>query len=247
LPTNIFYLQILGIIPARYASSRFPGKPLVSIAGKTMIQRVYEQCQQSAYLSKVIVATDDMRIAAAVQEFGGEVIMTANTHNNGTSRCSEVILELPEAYDYIINIQGDEPLIHPGQIDKIARIFQENKAITIATLVKQQTADVLSKSPNIVKAILDKDYFAVDFTRELAENAPFFYKHIGIYGFQTNTLHALTKLTPTVNELKYHLEQLRWLDNGYRIKVALTNEESISVDVPEDIERVIKAIQDQDL
>jgi 3-deoxy-manno-octulosonate cytidylyltransferase (CMP-KDO synthetase) len=236
-------LKIIGIIPARYASTRFPGKPLASIMGKTMIKRVYYQCLKSIYLDNLIVATDDERIYNEVKSFRGNVIMTSTEHLNGTSRCAEAISKLPEKYDYVINIQGDEPLIHPEQIDTLGKIFFKDADIEIATLVKKETDVSLLENRHIVKAIVNKQFFAVDFKRELTTTENFLYKHIGIYGFQTNILQELVQLPPSENEIKYQLEQLRWLDNGYRIKAGLTEHESISVDVPEEVEKIEQVLK----
>lgn len=236
-------MKIIGIIPARYASTRFPGKPLASIMGKTMIKRVYYQCLKSIYLDNLIVATDDERIYNEVKSFRGNVIMTSTEHLNGTSRCAEAISKLPEKYDFVINIQGDEPLIHPEQIDTLGKIFFKDADIEIATLVKKETDVSLLENRHIVKAIVNKQFFAVDFKRELTTTENFLYKHIGIYGFQTNILQELVQLPPSENEIKYQLEQLRWLDNGYRIKAGLTEHESISVDVPEEVEKIEQVLK----
>jgi 3-deoxy-manno-octulosonate cytidylyltransferase (CMP-KDO synthetase) len=236
-------LKIIGIIPARYASTRFPGKPLASIMGKTMIKRVYYQCLKSIYLYNLIVATDDERIYNEVKSFRGNVIMTSTEHLNGTSRCAEAISKLPEKYDFVINIQGDEPLIHPEQIDTLGKIFFKDADIEIATLVKKETDVSLLENRHIVKAIVNKQFYAVDFKRELTTTENFLYKHIGIYGFQTNILQELVQLPPSENEIKYQLEQLRWLDNGYRIKAGLTEHESISVDVPEEVEKIEQVLR----
>lgn len=236
-------MKIIGIIPARYASTRFPGKPLASIMGKTMIKRVYYQCLKSIYLDNLIVATDDERIYNEVKSFRGNVIMTSTEHLNGTSRCAEAISKLPEKYDYVINIQGDEPLIHPEQIDTLGKIFFKDADIEIATLVKKETDVSLLENRHIVKAIVNKQFYAVDFKRELTTTENFLYKHIGIYGFQTNILQELVQLPPSENEIKYQLEQLRWLDNGYRIKAGLTEHESISVDVPEEVEKIEQVLR----
>lgn len=236
-------MKIIGIIPARYASTRFPGKPLASIMGKTMIKRVYYQCLKSIYLDNLIVATDDERIYNEVKSFRGNVIMTSTEHLNGTSRCAEAISKLPEKYDFVINIQGDEPLIHPEQIDTLGKIFFKDADIEIATLVKKETDVSLLENRHIVKAIVNKQFYAVDFKRELTTTENFLYKHIGIYGFQTNILQELVQLAPSENEIKYQLEQLRWLDNGYRIKAGLTEHESISVDVPEEVEKIEQVLK----
>ena len=237
-------LKILGIIPARYDSARFPGKPLAMIAGKTMIQRVYEQCNKAKRLTDVVVATDDERIFEEVEMFGGNVILTASTHLNGTSRCAEVLENQPKKYNYIINIQGDEPLVNPNQIDELAKLFEDLTA-EIVTQVKKETNLSLLENKNIVKAILDNDDFAIDFKRiihHLSFKTQHYFKHIGIYGFKADVLKKIVNLAPTKNELEHHLEQLRWLDNGFKIKAGITEYESISVDTKEDLEKVIEIL-----
>jgi 3-deoxy-manno-octulosonate cytidylyltransferase (CMP-KDO synthetase) len=232
-------LKVLGIIPARYKSTRFEGKPLADIAGKTMIQRVYEQCLQAASLSEVIVATDDGRIMETVKNFGGNVLMTSSTHMNGTSRCTEISASLPQ-FDYIINIQGDEPLIHPEQIDELAELFQNVNA-QIVTQAKISTDLNEWNNPNIVKVILDDQQFALDFVREPDDLFPGqFFKHVGIYGFKTYALQEIMKLEPTQNEMDRRLEQMRWLDNGLMINTGITTYDSISIDTTEDLEKVIQ-------
>lgn len=235
-------MQIIGIIPARYASSRFPGKPLVEINGKVMIHHVYEQCMKSKYLSKIIIATDDQRIYDAVISFGGEVYLTSTEHLNGTSRCAEVVQQLTTVPEFVLNIQGDEPLIHPNQIDLLIELFINDKQLDIATLIKKEYNIQLLHNQNIVKAISNNNGYISDFKRIINTNLIFFYKHIGIYGFKTKILQEIVKLPPSERELIQHLEQLRWLDNGYTIKGAITQEESISVDTPEDLKKVQEII-----
>ena len=215
-----------------------------------MIQHVYERCLQTKTLSKVVVATDNQLIYDTVKAFGGEVCMTASNHLNGTSRCIEVAKKLclsdlakEYLYDYIINIQGDEPLINPNQIDELTHLFEDANA-QIITQVKKEIDLSLLENPNIVKAIFDENQYATDFVRIPNSKiiATDFYKHIGIYGFQTNVLRQIVKLNPTENELRLHLEQLRWLDHGYKIKIGITEYESISVDTPDDLEKVRKLV-----
>ena len=240
-------MKVLGIIPARYNSSRFPGKPLTDIAGKSMIQRVYEQAKKCELLSSVFVATDDDRIFESVMEFGGQVKMTTE-HNSGTERCNELAQNLEEKFDVVINIQGDEPCINPEQISQLATLFSDEDT-TITTLAKQiKTADELLDE-NTVKVIFDENNFAINFSRfPIPEPKSFdaekwfvmnkFYKHIGIYGYRAKVLQEICKLQPTKKELSEKLEQLRWLENGYKIKVGITAFESISIDVPKDIEKL---------
>lgn len=240
----LYHLKILGIIPARYESSRFPGKPLAIIDGKTMIQRVYEQCKKAESLSNVIVATDDERIFNIVAGFGGNVLMTSTTHENGTARCAEVLEKTTAQFDFVINIQGDEPLINPEQINELASLFEDVNA-EIITQVKKEKDLTLLENRNIVKALLDENQYAVDFKRNLQNtihDSTFFYKHIGIYGFKAEVLGKIVQLQATANELEHHLEQLRWLDNGFKIKAGITTFESISVDTEEDLQRVLKQL-----
>jgi len=232
-------MKIIGIIPARYSSSRFPGKPLVDILGKSMIQRVYEQCKKASSLSKVIVATDDKRIFNHVLGFGGKVIMTSNSHPSGTDRCNEVIQSLDEKYDIAINIQGDEPYINPEQIDQVASLFSAEN-VSIATLAKKIEDESIITEINSPKAIFDTNGIALNFCRKITNptQEKSYFKHIGIYGYQTKTLTEICKLPPSKNEMKERLEQLRWLDNKYIIKVGITTHEGISVDTLEDIEKI---------
>ena len=232
-------MKIIGIIPSRYASSRFPGKPLADILGKSMIQRVYEQCKKASSLSKVIVATDDEQIFNHVLGFGGKVIMTSNSHPSGTDRCNEVIQYLEEKYDVAINIQGDEPYIKHEQIDQVALLFS-TKEVSIATLAKKIEDKNLLTDINSPKAIFDTNGTAINFCREITDisNEKTYFKHIGIYGYLTKTLAEICELPPSANEIKERLEQLRWLDNEYIIKVGLTTHEGISVDTLKDIEKI---------
>lgn len=242
-------MKFLGIIPARFASSRFPGKPLVDIEGQTMIQRVYEQVKQSKKLSKVIVATDDQRIVEEVLSFGGNVVMTSQTHQSGTDRCAEVITNDNE-YDVIINIQGDEPFINPEQIDLLAACF-ENPQTKIATLVKKIDSMDELFNLNIPKVVRNIHGEAIYFSRQ---TIPFlrgieqgqwlkeqtFYKHIGIYAYQVDTLRALTQLPVSGLEEAEALEQLRWIENGYAIQTAVTTHETVAVDTKEDLDKILR-------
>ena len=241
-------MNILGIIPARYGSTRFPGKPLVSINGVSMIQRVYEQALKSKSLKKVIVATDDERIAQHVLTFNGEVMMTSPQHLSGTDRCAEIILREKEKWDAVINIQGDEPFIHPEQIDLLCSCF-ELKDVSIASLVKQITNIDELFNHNNVKVVLNKKREAIYFSRSpIPYNRNFpeqewlkhstYYKHIGIYGYRSSILNEIATLAKTNLEITESLEQLRWIENGYTIHVAITKHESISIDTPEDLEKV---------
>jgi 3-deoxy-manno-octulosonate cytidylyltransferase (CMP-KDO synthetase) len=241
-------MKILGIIPARYASTRFPGKPLVDIGGKSMIQRVYEQAKKCIHLSEVIVATDDMRIYDHVINFGGAVVMTSTDHQSGTDRCAEVALQHPQ-YNVIINIQGDEPYIDPEQISKLAACF--NSADTqIATLIKKIQSQQELLNPNSPKVVINKLSEAIYFSRSPLPhirgqeqqnwlNYYTYFKHIGIYGYRADILQQITKLPVSSLEKAESLEQLRWIENGYRIKVAETELETYAIDTPEDLEKLI--------
>lgn len=242
-------VRILGLIPARYASTRFPGKPLIDIHGKSMIQRVYEQASTSATLSEVAVATDDERIRAHVEGFGGKVIMTANTHQSGTDRCAEAARQLP-GFDVVINIQGDEPYIDSRQIDLLGQCFSDPKT-ELATLVKIINSTEELHNVNSPKVILNTLSEALYFSRTpipylrdkegdawLPEHT--FYKHIGVYGYRADILEAITKLPVSLLEKAESLEQLRWLENGYKIKVAVTDIETKAIDTPEDLKAVLK-------
>jgi len=242
-------MKIIGIVPARFGSTRFPGKPLVDINGKSMIQRVYEQCLQSRRLTKVLIATDDEKILNHVNEFGGEAIITSPQHQSGTDRCSEVIEKIGlEKWDVVINIQGDEPYIHPEQIDLLCSTFDENET-QIATLVKKITSVDELFNHNNVKVILNKRKEAVYFSRSpIPYNRNFpeqdwlkystYYKHIGIYGYRTLKLLEVSRLAKTNLEITESLEQLRWIENGYVIKAEITSLESIAIDTPDDLIRV---------
>ena len=242
--------MIIGIIPARYESTRFPGKPLVNIHGKSMIQRVYEQCLK-AKLDRVVVATDDDSIFEHVQKFGGEVVMTSNRHKSGTDRIAEAAEKLDLSLDSIVfNIQGDEPFINPDDINLLADCF--NKQLTqIATLVKRINTIETLNNPNSPKVVLGAKQQALYFSRAaiphlkgvkkenwLAEKT--FFQHIGIYGFRYEILKEISVLTSTPLEQNEGLEQLRWLENGYTIQTAEINSESIAVDCPEDLIRINK-------
>ena len=232
-------MKVVGIIPARYGSTRFPGKPLANILGKSMIQRVYEQCQKCKTLTDIIVATDDDRILNHVKNFNGRVIMTSKTHENGTERCNEALKKLKIKADIIINIQGDEPFINPLQIDEITHLFEDPKT-KIGTLAKKITDKKIINNINNPKVIFNKNKIAINFCRNISNisNMSTYYKHIGIYGYKKNILEEISQLPKSQNEIKKQLEQLRWLDNSYPIKVGITTFETISIDTPDDIENI---------
>ena len=237
-------MTVIGIIPARYDSSRFPGKPLKNILGKSMIRRVYEQAEQSE-LEKVIVATDDQRIVDEVLSFNGEVMMTSSEYISGTDRCLEVAQKVADVNDIIINIQGDEPFIEPQQINQLIAAFTD-KEIGIVTLCKRiEKADTLVDNSK-PKVKFDDNKKAISFDRVM--NSPFedgvFYKHIGIYAYPFNVLEKVCALKPSSLEIKHKLEQWRWLQNGYDILVLETPFDSYSVDSPEDLKKIIERFGD---
>ena len=240
--------NILGIIPARYGSTRFPGKPLIDIGGKSMLHRVYEQSLKSKSLKKIIVATDDERIAAHVIGFGGEVSLTSLDHQSGTDRCAEVFQKERGQFDIIINIQGDEPFIDPAQIDLLAGCFDDEK-IHIATLIKKLEREEDIRNPNIVKVIRNYLNEAIYFSRSPIpyrrnpEAQISYFKHIGIYGYRADALMEITKLPLGNLEKAESLEQLRWVENGYRIGVKETTMESLSIDTPDDLKHVEKYLK----
>jgi len=237
-------MKVLGIIPARYNSSRLPGKPLADIMGTSMIQRVYEQASKCKQLRKVIVATDDERISFHVKSFGGNVIMTSKNHESGTDRCGEVAEKLEKNFDLIVNIQGDEPFINPEQINQVIQLFDEESP-QIATLSKRFNNFENFTDENKVKVKINTDGFADDFYRtsvinEIEFSERDYFKHIGIYAFKSDVLQKIVNLPKSKTEEKLNLEQLRWLDNQYRIKVGVTKLEALSVDRIEDIEKIVE-------
>lgn len=255
-------IKTLGIIPARFASTRFPGKPLAQIAGKTMIQRVFEQVSQAASLDGVVVATEDERIFEHVHSFGGKAVMTSALHLSGTDRCAEVAA-MPDFSDFhlVANVQGDEPFIQPSQIDLAVNLLK--KKMDAATPLSQQAlcriATLAKKighsddlfQPNVVKVVFDRHHKALYFSRNplpFLQNSPpdtwmrhgTFYKHIGLYVFERKTLLELADLPPGVLEQAESLEQLRWLENGYPVCIGLTEAETFGIDTPEDIDRYLQ-------
>ena len=242
-------LSTLGVIPARYASSRFPGKPLVMIDGKSMIMRVYEQTLKTTVLDRVIVSTDDERIFNHVKECGGEVMMTAESHVSGTSRIGEVVENLSFLghcpYDVIVNIQGDEPFIDPSQIDLTVSLFN-NPDVLIGTLIRKIDTNEDLLNPNVVKVVVDQAGKAMYFSRspipyyrgipqdDWCDNYEF-YRHIGLYAYRSSVLKAILNLPPAPPEDAESLEQLRWLYHGYSIHTAVTDIETVGIDVPGDL------------
>jgi len=246
-------MKFLGIIPARYASTRFPGKPLADLLGKPLIQRVYERV--AGYLDRVIVATDDERIFNTVREWDGEALLTSPNHQSGTDRCWEACQKLKEKYDVIINIQGDEPFVHPSQIELLKAAFM-NPRIQIATLIKPfSSCDDLESllNPNTVKVVINANGEAIYFSRSvvpyiLIKNPPewtethVFYKHIGIYAYKPKVLNKITSLPQSVLEKAESLEQLRWIENGFVIQTMITDKETFGIDTPEDLEKAVKIV-----
>lgn len=245
-------MKVLAIIPARYGSTRFPGKPLVDIGGKPMIQHVYENASKISAISHLVVATDDERIEQAVLSFGGNVMMTSSEHQSGTDRCNEVVQKIKEqglTFDIVINIQGDEPFVDASQIEDLIFCFRKDKNTELATLKKQITDSEDLFSPNVVKVVTDIHQDAIYFSRN---PIPYFrgndsntwierrkyFKHIGIYAYSFLTLQKVVALPQSGLEIAESLEQLRWIENGYKIKVAETFVENISIDTPEDLLKI---------
>ncbi len=238
-------MKFIGIIPARYASTRFPGKPLAVLGGRPVIQHVYEKV--SSALGEAWVATDDERIMSAVASFGGRAVMTRSDHRSGTDRIYEAATAIGTTADVIINVQGDEPFVHASQLDTVCRLFDDSQT-QIATLGKRFETMEQAENPNSPKIVTDVNGYALYFSRSVI---PFvrgkerdqwlgafpFLKHIGLYAYRREVLAEITRLPQSPLELAESLEQLRWLQNGYRIKVGLTDVETIGIDTPEDLAR----------
>lgn len=241
-------MKFLGIIPARYASTRFPAKPLAMLGGKTVIQRVYEQV--AGVLDDAYVATDDERIEAAVKSFGGKVVMTSVEHKSGTDRCYEACTKIGGDFDVVVNIQGDEPFIQPSQLQAVKSCFDDSST-QIATLVKPFSGNddfAVLENVNSPKVVVNKNMNALYFSRSII---PYqrnvdkndwlknhtYYKHIGLYAYRTEVLKEITSLPQSSLELAESLEQLRWLENGYTIKVGTSEVETIGIDTPQDLEK----------
>jgi 3-deoxy-manno-octulosonate cytidylyltransferase (CMP-KDO synthetase) len=250
--------KVLGVIPSRYASTRFPGKPLVDINGKSMIRRVVEQCQKAKKLDKVIVATDDKRIYDHVLEFGGNAMMTADTHKSGTERCGEVIEKLEdkeEFFDIVVNIQGDEPFISPAHINKVCDILLNDDQAEIGSLAKKITTEEELFNENVVKVVMTEEsedeeprdalYFSrhpIPFMRgkkqsEWLANANY-YKHIGIYAFNIDEFYEIQEIEKSMLEDAESLENLRWLSHHFTIQIAEIKEDIIGIDTPEDLNKI---------
>ncbi|GAB6137338.1 3-deoxy-manno-octulosonate cytidylyltransferase [Halanaerobaculum tunisiense] len=240
-------MKVVAIIPARYASTRLPGKPLKEIAGQPMIQHVYERTNQANHLDQVIVATDDQRIYNQVADFGGQVRMTSSEHQTGTDRLAEVAQDL-EA-EIIVNVQGDEPLIRPEMIDQAVQPLVADKTLQMSTLKQLITDQAELKNPNLVKVVTDKNDFALYFSRAPIpypgqEVKVDYYKHIGLYVYRRNFLLDYANLEPTPLEQQESLEQLRALENGYQIKVVETEHKLVGVDTPQDLEQVRELLEE---
>ncbi|MFR0677496.1 3-deoxy-manno-octulosonate cytidylyltransferase [Dysgonomonas mossii] len=247
-------MKFIAIIPARYASTRFPGKPLADMEGKPMIQRVYEQVKRAVH--DVWVATDDSRIFETVKAFGGKAVMTSTEHRSGTDRIQEAYSKIGEDFDVVINVQGDEPFIQPKQIESLKECF-DSKDVELATLAKpfkkEDGFDVLF-NPNSPKVVINKENEAIYFSRSIVPyirdahhtewlDKHTFYKHIGMYAYRVDVLKEITQLPQSSLEKAESLEQLRWIENGYRIRVGYTDVETIGIDTPEDMERAITLLK----
>ena len=241
-------MKVLIVIPARFESTRFPGKPLVKIGGKTMIQRVYEQAHKiKGFSLNVVVATDDERIANEVNAFGGKVCMTSTYHESGTARCFEAALKQDEPFDLLLNIQGDEPFINPEPLQQLLSLFK-NEELKIASMMSKLTEQEEILNPNRVKVVTDKDNKALYFSRSPIpykrgeEDAPFF-KHIGVYAFLFIAIPEIMNLEQCKLEQTEALEQLRWLYHGFKIKMLVTDEQGVAVDSPGDLKAVEKYLK----
>lgn len=246
-------MKFIGIIPARYSSSRFPGKPLAILGGKPVIEHVYRQV--SSVMEDVFVATDDQRIYDAVEAFGGKAIMTRSDHKSGTDRICEALEKVGGSFDVVINIQGDEPFIQKSQLETVMQCFDDPRT-QIATLGKSFESMEAVENPNSPKIVLDNDGYALYFSRsvipfvrgkeheEWLSHFPYL-KHIGLYAYRTEVLREVSKLPQSTLELAESLEQLRWLQNGYKIKVGLTDVETIGIDTPEDLQRAEEKMSNQ--
>ncbi len=242
--------MIAGIIPARYASTRFPGKSLLDIRGKSMIQRVYEEASKSKSLDTLVVATDDERILKHVNSFGGNAVMTGLNHPSGTDRCLEALQQLDGAYQYVINIQGDEPFINPAQIDELAAILEDGTVELATQMIPVSSHDELFDTGE-VKIVLNDKMEALYFSRMVI---PYikgvgqtewhqhytYYRHVGMYAYRKDILEKITKLPVSSLEQAESLEQLRWVEHGYKIKCAITRYESHCIDTPGDVEKVMR-------
>jgi len=240
-------MKVIGVIPSRYESSRFPGKPLIDLKGKTMIQRVYEGVNRSSKIAQLVVATDDQRIFDEVESFSGDVLMTSSNHKSGTERCMEIAESFGD-FDVLINIQGDEPLVDVAQIEQLIAAF-EDPSVQIATLASKKISAEELSNLNRIKLIVDSSHDAMYFSRSVIPNdskkdIPFSYmKHIGLYAFTKEALTRIATMTPCEIEKAESLEQLRWMYFGEKIRVVNTSIETPNIDVPEDVEKVLKLLR----
>jgi 3-deoxy-manno-octulosonate cytidylyltransferase (CMP-KDO synthetase) len=243
-------MRVLGVIPARFGSSRFPGKPLIDLKGKSMIHRVYEGAKKSKLISNLIVATDDVRILQEVERFGGKAEITSEIHPSGTDRCAEVLSRNSD-YDLVINIQGDEPLVDARQLDLLIEVFSDS-SVQIATLATENISEEDLHNPNRIKVVVDNSDNAIYFSRSAIPNSqnfsgkafeayPFL-RHIGLYAYRSDILKQITKLEPSALEKIESLEQLRWMYYGYKIRVVKTNIETPNIDVPADVDKVLACL-----
>ncbi|MFA6355717.1 MAG: 3-deoxy-manno-octulosonate cytidylyltransferase [Candidatus Omnitrophota bacterium] len=243
-------MDAIGVIPARYGSTRFEGKVLADLLGKPVIQHVWENAMRASTLDDLVVATDDVRILEAVRAFGGKAVMTAKEHRTGTDRLREVAN--PIDAKVVVNIQADEPLLHPSMIDDVVTPLLHNRELTITTLKKKITDPEDLRNPNVVKVVTDKNGYALYFSRSAIPFPRFhenvvFYKHIGLYAFTKDFLFTFTTLPTSALEGAEGLEQLRVLENGYRIKVVETQFDTIGIDTPEDLERAREALASRNI
>lgn len=247
-------MKILGVIPARYASTRFPAKPLIDIAGKSMIQRVYEQVQKAKLVDRIVVATDHNDIVAEVERFGGEAVMTSPDHPSGTDRCHEALTKMDEPFDYVLNIQGDEPFISPQQIDDMAAVLDGKVELGTMAIYIQREEDLFN--PSEVKIVMNTNHEALYFSRqvipylhEVPQDQWFakqkFIKHVGFYAYRSDILKKITEIPPSPLEKTESLEQLRWMEHGFNIKIVFTEEDTLGVDTPEDLQKAIELVQNQ--
>lgn len=245
-------MSIIGIIPARYASTRFPGKPLAMIDGKTMLQRVVEQSKKASLITEILVASDDKRIETHCEEIGVKCVMTSADHPSGTDRCQEAYKLSGSKAAYIVNIQGDEPFLHPEQINSLAKVCDGN--VELATQMIKCVDHTMLADSGEVKIVLNKNNEALYFSRSIIpfvknedpknwHNKHVYYRHVGMYAYRADILEKISKLPVSLLEKAESLEQLRWLENGFKIKCVETSYESHCVDTPEDIEKVLKLMK----
>lgn len=251
-------MNIIGIIPARYASTRFPGKPLVKIGTKTMIHRVYEQALKAKSLSRVVIATDHESIQQHAKEFGAEVVMTRADHPSGTDRCCEALNKIEQTHgvpvDIVVNIQGDEPFVDPSSLDLLVQPFMSNPLLSITTLITHFGKEEEVHNPNRIKVVIDRQGRAMYFSRnvipfvqmeQVGVSSFAHLKHIGVYAYKSQVLKEITRLAPSSLEQAERLEQLRWMEHGYSIHTVFTSHTSLNIDTPEDLKAVLQQYADR--